>query len=217
MTNSTELIVLHTTKFSESSLVVHSLSKEYGRRSFLVKGIGKSAAMASFQPLNILEADVIESNKSRLWIAKNFHSLRPLNSLRSDIYKGTISLFLSEVLFKTLKEEGREEGLYEWCCGQIDLLEALESDYSNFHLHFLLGLAVALGFAPSSADLMPFVGENLATVEELLSKPFAEAMLIKMKGSERTQIARSLIKYLEFHLESAVNINSLDVLGELLR
>jgi len=217
MTNSTELIVLHTTKFSESSLVVHSLSKEYGRRSFLVKGIGKSASMASFLPLNILECDVVESNRSRLWIAKNFHSLRPLNSIRSDINKCTISLFLSEVLFKTLREESREEGLYEWCCREIDLLEALESDYSNFHLYFLLGLAVALGFAPTTVDVMPFAGDNLETIEQLLTRPFAEAMLIKMKGTERTSIARSLLRYLEYHLESSVNINSLDILTELLR
>ncbi|MBQ2919233.1 MAG: recombination protein O N-terminal domain-containing protein, partial [Bacteroidales bacterium] len=57
MVKDTELIVLHTTKFGENSLVVHTLSREYGRRSFLVKGAGKKSMMSLFLPLNMLEAD----------------------------------------------------------------------------------------------------------------------------------------------------------------
>ena len=55
MTVDTELIVLHTTKFGENSVVVHTLSRDYGRRSFLVRGAGKRM-MSLFLPLNVLEA-----------------------------------------------------------------------------------------------------------------------------------------------------------------
>ena len=73
----TELIVLHTTKFGENSLVVHTLSKDYGRRSFLVRGAGRKA-MSLFLPMSILEADVIESSKSTLYAARHFSAKYPL-------------------------------------------------------------------------------------------------------------------------------------------
>ena len=53
MKTPTQLIVLAYTKFGESSVVLHTLSREFGRRSFLVK-IGKRTTMSLFLPLNIL-------------------------------------------------------------------------------------------------------------------------------------------------------------------
>ena len=41
--NVIELIVLGTTKIGENALVVHSLSREYGRRGFVVR-VGKGAS-----------------------------------------------------------------------------------------------------------------------------------------------------------------------------
>ena len=213
---STELIILHTTKFSDSSVVVHTLSKEYGRRSFIVKGLASGkASMALFLPLNIVEADVVESTRTNLWQAKNFVAKCPLNGIRSDIYKNSITLFLSEVLFKTLKEDAVEEGLYEWCERSVLLLDAMERDWANFHLRFLLELAVHLGFAPEEEDLMPFAGEHFDTVSRLLKSSFTESMLVPLSGVSRNEIADSLIRYIEFHTESQVNINSLRVLREL--
>ena len=61
--DSIELIVLATTPVGENAIVVHTLSREYGRRGFLLRP-GKKAGMALFLPLNILEADVVESPSS---------------------------------------------------------------------------------------------------------------------------------------------------------
>jgi len=211
MTQGDELIILHTTKFSENSIVVHTLSKEYGRRSFLVR----KPRMSMFLPLNIVEAEVVESSKSTLYLARNFSSQFPLNGIRNNIYKNSITLFLSEVLFKTLKEGAREDGLYEWCASRILMLDAMEHDFSNFHLRFLLELAQQLGFAPERRDLMPFAGEHLETVTILLSSSLTECMLIPLTGATRNEIADILIRYIEYHSESSININSLRVLREL--
>ena len=215
MTTTTRLIILHTTKYSENSLILHTLSDEYGRRGFLARGLGKSVSAAMFLPLNILEADIVESSKSKLFLAKNFHSLKALNGIRDNIYKNSISLFISEVLFRAIKEGGREEGLFEWCAGQISLLDAMEDSFANFHLTFLLELAVNMGFAPSLGGLAPFAGENLRAIGELLSQDFSHAMLIPLTGQKRSEIADSLLRYIEYHSESTLNIRSLEVLKEL--
>lgn len=214
MTQNTELIVLHTTKFGENSIVVHTLSREYGRRSFLVRGAGKRL-MSLFLPLNILEADVQESTKSTLFTARNLTARHPLLGIRSNVFKNSMTMFMSEVLYRVIKEGAAEQGLYEWCERNILLLDAVQNDFSNFHLRFLLELTVALGFSPESRDLQPFVGDHYPTVERFMQTSFAESMLIPLNGSVRNEIAEEILRYIEFHTESSVNINSLKVLRDL--
>ena len=215
MTHNTELIVLHTTKFGENSLVVHTLSREYGRRSFLVKGAGKKSTMSLFLPLNMLEADIIETNKSTLFTARNLIARHPLLGIRSNMFKNSMTMFMSEVLYRVVKDGASEQGLFEWCERNILMLDAIQTDFSNFHIRFLLELAVALGFSPEAQDLMPFVGDHYPVVEKFMSLPFAESMLIPLNGQVRNEIAEEILRYIEFHTESAVNVNSLKVLREL--
>lgn len=214
MTVNTELIVLHTTKFGENSVVVHTLSREYGRRSFLVRGAGKRL-MSLFLPLNILEADIVESTRSTLFTARNLTARHPLLGIRSNVFKNSMTMFMSEVLYRVIKEGAAEQGLYEWCERNILLLDAVQNDFSNFHLRFLLELTVALGFSPESRDLQPFVGDHYPTVERFMQTSFAESMLIPLNGSVRNEIAEEILRYIEFHTESSVNINSLKVLRDL--
>ena len=211
----TGLIVLHTTKFGESSLVVHTLSKDYGRRSFLVRGVGKKAAMSLFLPLNILEADIQESNKSDLFAARNIAATHPLLGIRNNIFKNSMTMFLSEVLYRVVKDGAVEQGLFEWCEKNILLLDSIRTDFCNFNIRFLLEFAVALGFSPEARDLSPFVGEHFPLIERFMTLSFAESMLIPLSGAVRNEIAEGILRYIEFHSESAVNVNSLKVLREL--
>jgi DNA repair protein RecO (recombination protein O) len=215
MTVNIELIVLHTTKTGDNSIVVHTLSKEYGRRSFLIRGAGKKSTMAMLLPLSIIEADVVETTKSTLYTARNLSSRHPLLGIRNNLYKNSMTLFLSEVLYRTVKDGANEDGLYGWCVKNILLLDALDSDFSNFHIRFLLEFAVALGFSPESRDLAPFVGENFPIVEKFMTLPFADSMLIPLNGSLRNEIAEEILRYIEYHTDSSVNVNSLKVLSEL--
>lgn len=215
MTTNTELIVLHTTKFGENSLVVHTLSRDYGRRSFLVKGAGKKSSMALFLPLSVLEADIVETSKSTLYTARNLSAKHPLMGIRNNMFKNSMTMFMSEVLYRVVKDGASEHGLFEWCEKDILLLDAIQTDFSNFHIRFLLELAVTLGFSPEAQDLMPFVGEHYPVVERFMTLPFAESMLIPLNGAVRNEIAEEILRYIEFHSESAVNVNSLKVLREL--
>ena len=215
MTVNIELIVLHTTKTGDNYIVVHTLSKEYGRRSFLIRGAGKKSTMAMLLPLSIIEADVVETTKSTLFTARNLSSRYPLLGIRNNLYKNSMTLFLSEVLYRTVKDGANEDGLYGWCVKNILLLDALDSDFSNFHIRFLLEFAVALGFSPESRDLAPFMGENFPIVEKFMKDSFADAMMIPLNGSVRNEIAEGILRYIEFHSDSAINVASLNVLREL--
>lgn len=214
MAVSTELITLNSTKLGEKSLVLHCLSPDFGRRSFIVSA-GRN--MALYQPFSILSAEVVENPRSELWRLRGVSAAYSLNGLRSNVYKTTISVFMTEVVYRTVKDGAIEDGLYEWLRGAILTLDALEKDYSNYHLLFLLEFAGALGFAPSIEDMMPFVGDRLQQVSALLSADFKSFMLIPLTGSDRSDLAEIFLQYLRYHTDSAINVRSLAVLREIFR
>ena len=214
MTSNTSLIVLHTTKFGENSMVIHTLSREYGRRGFVVRSMGRKTA-SLLLPLNILEAVVVESSRTNLYTARNLIASASLMGIRNSLYKNTMTMFLSEVLYRVVKEGTAEPGLYDWCEQQIHLLDAIDTDFSNFHIRFLLELTVALGFSPNVEDLRPFAGDNMPVIEKLMSTSFAESMLIPLSGAHRNEICENVLRYIEYHTESTLTVNSLKVLREL--
>ena len=213
MTENIEAIVLGHTKFGENSAVVHTLSEAYGRRGFLVH-IGKKAGMALLLPMNILEMDIVPNPKSTLWSARNLVAKDPLNGIRGNLYKNTMSLFLSEVLLRIVKDGQSEEGLYPWCVRSVLTLDGLQTDFSNFHIRFLLELAGALGFSPTFEDVAPFAEKHLAQLRPFLNMGFSESMLLPLRGEERNALCEDLLRYLEYHTESAIRVQSLAVLRE---
>lgn len=211
-----ELIVLSTTKVGENALVVHTLSREWGRRGFLVRS-GAKAGMSRFLPLNILEAEVVENPKSELWSLRNIGPKDALSGIRNNIHKNTMTLFLSEVLLRTLKDGTNEDGLFDWCVGSILTLDALKSDFTNFHIRFLLEFAGALGFRPTLQDIAPFAGENLQRLKPFLETSFEESMLLPLSGENRNALCEILLQYLSYHTDTNIQVKSLQVLRELYR
>lgn len=216
MTHNSQFIVLSATKVGDKSLVLHTLSPDWGRRSFITS-VTRKSPMALFMPLSLLDGEVTENPRSELWRIRELSAAAPLHGIRGNVHKNAMTLFMSEVLLKTLKEGTMEQGLFEWCQGSILTLDAMESDFANYHLLFLLEFAGALGFAPSLDDLLPFAGEYLEPVKQLLTLAPAECMLIPMSGAQRNAVAGLLLDYISYHIESPLHLRSLQVLRELYR
>jgi DNA repair protein RecO (recombination protein O) len=212
----TEFIVLATTKVGDNALVVHTLSREWGRRGFLVRS-AKKTGTTLFLPLNILESDVVENSKSELWTLRNITLKDALPGIRGHLQKNTMTLFLSEVLLRTLRDGANEDGLFDWCVGSILTLNALEADFANFPVRFLMELAGALGFRPTFDDIAPFAQEHLTQMKQLLNASFTESMLLPLNGVTRNALCESLLLYLSFHTDSNIQVKSLSVLRELYR
>ena len=215
-----ELIVLHTTPYGENAFVIHTLCREMGKKSFLVRGVGKKVSPAWFLQLNIIEADISHSDKSSLDVASHFSQKEPLNALRESPGKNCIALFLSEVLLKTLQEGEVDADFYAWLRGRILLLDRLGTDenqipYANFHIALLKELCEKAGYRASEQDLLVFSDEGLNDWEKLEGKSFEQTLLVPLSGQRRDRIIRSYLKYLEYHLDTPLHIQSLDVLSAL--
>ena len=137
MIRKTRGIVLHTTRYGESSLVVHCYTEQSGRQTYMVKGVRKSRKQNRsnlFQPLFILDFEVYHKNTAGIQLVKEVNRAMPLNSIPFDITKSTQAIFMAEVLYRVVKEEESNPMQAHFLINTIQYLDALEEASPDFHI-----------------------------------------------------------------------------------
>ena len=213
------IVVLHLTKFSDSGIVLHAVDSESGRRSFLVRGIKRGNAMAAFHPLNLLNVVSGENPKSSLAFLREWYSDTSLRGIREDRVKGSIAMFISEVLYRSLTNELNDDRLFGWLCDMVETLDSAQGSVANFPLWFLVSYATRLGFMPSD-PLEPsglFSPDEATLLYKVLDSSYLEAMAIPLSATRRQAFARKMLRYLSWHLGTTVDAKSLDVLHAVLQ
>ncbi len=153
MIRKTRGIVLHTTKYGESSLVVHCYTEQAGRQTFMVKGVRKSRKQNRanlFQPLFILDFEVYHKDSREIQLVKEVTRTVPLNSLPFDITKSTQAIFIAEVLYRVIREEEPNPMLANFLINTIQYLDTMEEASPDFHIIFMFNLSRHLGFYPQN-------------------------------------------------------------------
>ena len=165
----TNAIVLSKLKYRDNDLIVKCYTSQRGVVSYLLRGVLKktkgSAKTAYFQPLTQLQIEEnYKANQSLQFISDVKLNL-VYRSLHSNILKSAIVMFLSEVLTSVLKEEERNDNLYDYLESSLIWLDH-EEDFANFHLLFLLNLTKHLGFYPDLSTIAnPYFNLNTGAFE----------------------------------------------------
>ena len=151
MLQSTRGIVIHTLKYSETSIIVKIYTELYGIQSYLVRGIRKSKSKVRpglFQPMTLLDLVVNHREQASLQSAREIRVAIPYRTIPFDIRKSSVILFINELLYKIIREEEPNADLfaYLWkCCTDLD---AYGRNISDFHTRFAIGLMHYLGIFP---------------------------------------------------------------------
>lgn len=232
----TKAIVLISLKYGDTSLIVKAFTASDGLKSYLLKGVltskrGKLKS-AYFQPLSQLELVANHKNKGTLESIREVKVNYHYQTLHTDISKNAMALFLAEVLGNSVREEERNEPLFEFLEASLQWFDTHEA-ISNFHLYFLIRLTKYFGFYPDTNDmgtacfdlqegeftntpsLNPILtGENLSFFKRFLGINFDEVQRIKMNKTNRQELLKSLVLYYELHLQGFRKPKSLAVLNE---
>jgi DNA repair protein RecO (recombination protein O) len=132
-------------------MVVTLYTEVLGRQSFLVQGVYRKKSKfppTLFQPLTLLEIEQSVSPKRELQRIKEAILLYPYHSIPFDHSKVAIALFLSEILFKTLREEEPNPALFEFVENALHFFDTIEVGVADFHLWFIVNFTRFLGFYP---------------------------------------------------------------------
>lgn len=229
-------IVLNQIKYTDSGIIVRLYTREFGRISFMVKGMrnrktGKHNSL--FQPLFILDLEIYYKASREMQTIKEFSVAFAPYNIYSDILKSSVAIFLSEVLTSVLKEESPNEVLFAFFEESIRYFEDSRDGYANFHLAFLAGLSSYLGFEPGQKNnyeevffdmkngnfvpLPPVHGQysnpgNSAVLARLFASSYESVRNIPLSGIQRNEVLDDLLNYFYIHLPGLNRIKSLDVL-----
>ena len=157
MLQSTEGIIIHTIKHTDSGIVAHIITRDKGRLSFIAKGINNKKGNTRrmfFQTGQIVNIEYYYKNHKELQFIKELTPSVIYNSIPYDIKKNTVTLFLCEVLYKSVRTSEEDIQLYLYIKDTFLFLDNETSPNPNFHIAFLIGLSRYLGIVPRIPDLM---------------------------------------------------------------
>lgn len=239
MLHKTRGIVLKTSDYGDSSIIVQVFTEKFGLQSYLVNGVRRPKSKISFnvfQPLHLLEMVVYHKPTPSLQRAREVRNQPVFLSIPLDIAKSTVALFLCEVLYKILrKQPGEDSPLFEYIFHSLELLDHHHGSPANFHLLFLMGITRYLGFFPDTrkageryfdlqngqfTDREPphswYIGPPLVSFWRQLSHSSYEHLSeIKINSEERQQLLSSLLEYYSLHVEGFGKVRSYEILQEL--
>jgi DNA repair protein RecO (recombination protein O) len=241
MIHTTQLIVLHTIKYTESSLLLYAYTHLFGRQTYLLRGVRtvkNHSAVALFFPLHILDAEVYYKPSANLQHIKEYRATSALHGIRTNLYKNVIALFLGELLYKTIKEEESNPLLFQFLVYAIKELDVLTEGVANFHLHFITHYCAHLGFAPTlnfhpqlnpvfdifqgsfvpigTAPALALSKEESALLYQFYTAPNASAAAtIPLHSAARNRYIDSIIRYLSYHLNAPLVLNAPAVLRQI--
>jgi len=231
-------IILHTLKYSDSATIVTVYTRQFGRASYMAYGANKKKAVcrsAVLQPLSIVELDAVHTPGKEIQRIKEMRALVPFAEIPFCPVKNSIALFVSELLFRTLRRSELDEELFQFLTNSIQLLDCCENGIANFHLVFLTKLTCYLGCEPNiekntngyfdlingvfsqqkplhSHYLLPEVSKNLL---DLLEADYQTMDKLVFSRKQRTELLESIVEYYRLHVPDFNGLHSLEVLQSL--
>ena len=228
---STPGIVLHTTPYGDTSVIVKVFTRLLGVQSYIIKGVRGPRAKVKqnlLQPFSCLDMVVYDNPKAELNYIKEL-SPRCACTEATPV-ENALRFFMTEVLYKSLQEAEPMPALF-------DYLDSINSQFSILNsqlpIAFLLTLSHHLGIEPLDNycpreplfDLQE--GRYVSSATETTLSQQLSAMLHEYLLSfhslspftltERRALIDSLLAYYQLHLTAFRNFTSHEILHTILK
>jgi DNA repair protein RecO (recombination protein O) len=241
MLHKTRGIVLKTTDYSESSVVVQVFTEKFGLQAYLINGVKKPRAKITrnmLQPLHLLDLVVYHKPAGNIQRVAELKNSPVFQQIPYDTLKSCVAIFLNETLYRCIRQHGEDQQLFDYLYYSIELLDRSEGNLANFHLIFLMKLSRYLGFSPPERpggneqyfDLQHgtfsrhpvahpyFISGMLLDqfIALVRCRSAADEPSVKISASERRALLEKILEYYRLHIEGFGEINSHKILEEIL-
>jgi DNA repair protein RecO (recombination protein O) len=239
----TSAIILKTTKYGETSLVVTAFTELFGVQTYMVNGVRtnkKSGLKASlYQPASVVEMEVYHNEKNTLHRIRECNRKHVFMNLLTDVVKNSIAVFMMELMYKLLKQPEQNADLFYFCeDALVELDKAPSNIAANLPLFFTLHLSNFFGFKIDDnyseencfLDLQEgnFISERphhthfLSGENALLSSELLRIMVpselsqLKMNKLKRRELLAKYMDYYSLHIHDFGVMRTLMVMQEVL-
>lgn len=230
-------IILKSIPYSETQRILHVFAAEKGYTSLITpESWFKRKSNTSFQCMQIVEIEYIQNKRERLHKVKTITLDKNTTAIYFDIYKMNIALLWGEILYLVLRNEERNEPLFEYLENSIEYLNSSQNDIANFNLFFLFRLCGLLGFSIDTSTFRPgyvfnindghfypqgyndtyLTGPHSARIiQQFCTCPLKKVGNIPLNRQSRSILLDILFLFLGFHLNIDFNIKSIKVIREI--
>jgi DNA repair protein RecO (recombination protein O) len=236
---STQGIVLHQVKYGDTSLICQIYTEDYGRKSFLFKGIRSKKSKIHpniLQALFIVKLEAYFKEGKDISLVKDASAGTIFTHFPYDIKKSAQAMFMAEVLNKCLREEESNRVLFSFIMNSIEYFDLMSAGSSNFHILFLVKLSKHLGFYPSVKsepdelifdmqegiykDHFPghqdFIDTaNSGLLDVILNNNYDQLSGLELNRNKRNELLDYLLKFYSIHIEGINRLKSYLILREI--
>ena len=240
MLHKTKGIVLKTVTYSESSVIAHIFTEKFGIQAYLVNGVKKAKAKIPYnilQPLHLLDMVVYYKQQAQLQRIAEAKAEPVFRTIPYHLVKNTIVQFLNEVLYKSIRHQQSDPGLFNFLFHTIVLFDEMPEVNINFHLVFLMKLSRFLGFSPLAiasashryfdlqegrfTSVMPvhpyFIdGKDGNMLIALLNSSFEKNLSLSIENTYRRFLLDKILVFYRLHTASFGEVRSHEILEEVL-
>jgi len=215
-------------------MIATGYTRKYGIMSFMVRGLGKKRGnkLSALEPLSLVDISFHFREKYDVQTAKEIIVKSGSGGLFYDPIKGSIQLFLSEMLYKSLREEAPDEDLFDYITSSLQYFDSAD-DHTYLHLIFLLKFTQFLGFYAKGSfgknssyfDLQNGIftsnrNSSLHTLDldesmalsHLISADYSSTL--RIHSAMRRSLLTSIVEYYQLQLEGFGEVKSLPILIE---
>jgi DNA repair protein RecO (recombination protein O) len=221
MLHKTRGIVFRFTKYGETSIIVNIFTELFGLQGYIVNGVRSKSSksrMALFQPLTPLDMVVYHRANANLNRIKEIKCLQPFHSIQTDVKKSVISIFINELLNKTVKEESHAQEVFDFLFHAVSVLDEMKDGYENFHLLFMLKLSRYLGFGVQNVNEVLGARVTDSDIENILKKLISADYHapVNMSNDQRRVLLELILKFYGDHIDTFGEMRSVQILKELI-
>ncbi len=238
MGNNFLFIILKSIKYKENSFIINGYSQLTGLDSYILKTTEakrKTSGLSYIYPLSIIEITPSTKNYGTVKSIKEISPHIRNTQIRINLKKSSIAFFISELILKTIKDTGIDSSLFEFLYSKIVELEKESQISPDFHLFFTLEYISYLGyqipeqidnncdfFDISKGSFVNCRDESGLILDKESSDVIRNSLLCKDKyitkitqnRGQRINFINNMIKFISYHSQEKIKIESLNILHQ---
>lgn len=243
MVHTTKGIVLRTTAYGETSVILSVYTELFGLQSYLVNGVRTNKKNNSknslFQPSAIIDLEVYHNEFKNLQRIRDAKWHYMYQQIMFNVFCNTIALFMVEVLQKTIRQPEQNQDLFNFIEDSFtELDKASGKSLLNYPLYFLTHLTGLFGFTIQDnysaqrpyldlkdGNFLPELPEHPYFLDAASSAAISEIMKvmhprelvdIHINNHLRRQLTEALLQFYALHIPDFGNMRSLAILQEVM-
>ena len=221
---STPGIVLKTSLFKESSIIVRLFTLKRGKSSYIIKAAmrQKSPLKAIYQQMNEVEVNYVHNNKRQLQPIYDSKIINNWDNINTDLRKTILCLSMIEMIDKGFDETASDQSTYYLIKNILEYFNVADHGYNNAFYFFLIHFLSNTGYNIIDADEHPIIKRYITKepnlldqLKEIYNSDFVDRKNTNIEFSYNKKIMANLISDLvEYHLP---DIKSFSVAKEIFK